>query len=77
MPLTSDQIVEEASRWPREKVAELVDRLSLALQQTTDPAINSAWKSVVRRRLAEIENGQVNVVPGEQVSAKIRKVVGR
>ena len=77
MPMTCDQIVEEARGWSPEKVAELVDRLSFTLQQGTDPTVNTAWKSEVRRRLVEIENGEVALIPGEQVSAKIQKIVGR
>ena len=34
-------------------------------------------KSETRRRLAEIENGTVQAVDGEEVSARIGRIVGR
>ncbi len=77
MPMTLDQIIEEAHRLPREHVAELVDRLTLELHQTIDPSIEDAWKQETRRRLSEIESGSVKGAPGEEVSARIGKIVGR
>jgi len=76
VPLTLEQIVEEARHWPPEKVGELVDRLTEELHHP-DPENEEAWKQEARRRLAEIENGTVQAVDGEKVSARIRKIVGR
>jgi hypothetical protein len=64
MPMTLNQIVEEARHLPTEQVMELVDRLSEALH--ISPGIEESWKAETRRRVADIE-----------VSARIRKVVGR
>jgi len=75
--MTLDQIIEEAHRLPREQVAELVDRLTLELLHSVDPSIEDAWKRETRRRLEEIESGRVQAVPGDEVSARIRKIVGR
>ena len=77
MSMTADQIVEEASHWPAEQLAELVDRLTLTLHHAVDPGMDAAWKAETRRRLAEIEGGRVQAVPGEEVSARIRRLVGR
>jgi putative addiction module component (TIGR02574 family) len=76
VPLTLDQIIEETRHWPPEKVGELVGRLTEELH-TSDPEIEAAWKQETRRRLAEIENGTVQAVDGEAVSARIRQIVGR
>jgi hypothetical protein len=77
MPITLDQIVEETRHWPREQVAELVDTLTLALHLTIAPEIEAAWEQETRRRVAEMEGGQVQEVPGEEVSAHIRQIVSR
>ena len=77
MPMTLDQIIEEAHRLPREQVAELIDRLTLELYQTIDPALEAAWKQETQRRLTEIQSGSVQGVPGDEVSARIRKIVGQ
>ncbi len=77
MPITLDQIIEEARRLPREQVAELVDRLTLTLHQAMDPAVEDAWKEETGRRVAEIESGSVQGIPGEEVSARVRRIVDR
>jgi putative addiction module component (TIGR02574 family) len=77
MPMTIDQIIEEARRLSREHVADLVDRLTMELHQPMDPSVEDAWKQDTRRRLTEIENGGVQGVPSDDVSAHIRKIVGR
>lgn len=75
--VTIDQLIEEARRLSREQVADLVDRLTLELQQTVDPSVEDAWKQETRRRLAEIESGNVEGAAGDEVSGRIRKIVGR
>jgi putative addiction module component (TIGR02574 family) len=76
VPMTLDQIVEEARHWPPEKVGELVERLSEDLH-TNDPEIEAAWKTEIARRVEEIQSGKVQGIPGEEVSARVRKIVGR
>ena len=73
--MTLDQIVEEARRLPTEQVVELVDRLSEGLHLSS--GIEESWKAETRRRVADIEAGKVPGIPGPEVSARVRKVVGR
>jgi putative addiction module component (TIGR02574 family) len=75
MPMTVDQIVEEAWHLPTELVVELVDGLSQGLHLS--PGIEESWKAETRRRVADIEAGKVRGIPGPEVSARVRKVVGR
>ena len=75
MPMTLDQIVEEAGHLPTEQVVELVGRLSQGLHLS--PGVEESWKAETRRRVADIEAGKVQGIPGPEVSARIRKVVGR
>ena len=77
MPMTLDQIVEAASHLPREQVAEVVDRLTLTLHADIEPEVEESWKQETRRRLADLESGKVQAIPGEVVSHRIRKIVGR
>lgn len=76
MSLTVEQIVAETHDWPKEKLAELHDRLGEALHGPTDPAVDQAWREEIRRRLAEIDSGHAEFVAGDAVSAKARKLVG-
>jgi hypothetical protein len=75
MPMTLDQIVEEARHLPVEQVLELVDRLSQELHLS--PALEESWIAETRQRIADIQNGQVTGIPGNEVSARIAKIVGR
>lgn len=77
VPRTLDQIVEDARQLPREQVAELVDRLTMDLAKGMDPGTENAWTDTAMRRLAEMESGKVKPVPGDEVMARARKIVGR
>ena len=77
MPMTLDQIVEETQHLPPRQISELVDRLTLNLHHAIDPEIEQAWVKEVQKRVAELESGQVKEVSGEEVSERIRKIVGR
>ncbi len=70
------EIVEEARQLPYGERAELVEQLILANQQDLDPKIEKAWGDTAMRRLAEMESGRVKGIPGDQVAAEIRKIVG-
>lgn len=74
MPMTLDQVVAETRHWPPGQVAELLDQLTTELQP--DVKVESAWRTETRRRVAEIESGRSEGVPGEIVSARVRQIVG-
>lgn len=76
VPLTLEQIIEEARNWPPEKVGELVGRLTEDLH-AGDQETEAAWKTEIDRRIEEIQSGKIQGVPGEEVSARIRKIIGR
>ncbi len=44
---------------------------------TSDPEIEAAWKTEVDRRIEEIQSGKVQAIPGEEVSSRIHKIIGR
>ena len=41
-----------------------------------EPEVEKAWGQEVERRLAELESGKVQAIPGEEVMARMRKIVG-
>jgi putative addiction module component (TIGR02574 family) len=77
MPRSVRKIVEEARQLPYGERAELVEQLILANQRDLDPKIEKVWADTALRRLAEMESGKVKPIPGKEVSARIRKIVGR
>jgi putative addiction module component (TIGR02574 family) len=68
--------MEEARHWPPEKVGELVGRLTEDLH-ASDQEVEAAWRTEVDRRVEEIQSGKVQGIPAEEVSARIRKIIGR
>jgi len=74
--MTLEQIVQESSRLPHEQLAELVDHLSAKLHGAIAPDIEESWRLETRRRLADIQSGREKGIPGAEVSARIRKIVG-
>jgi putative addiction module component (TIGR02574 family) len=75
MSMTLDQIVEEVRQWPPEKVGKLLGRLAGDLHGT-DPETEAAWEVEIGHRLQDIRSGKVQGIPGEEVSARVRKIVG-
>jgi len=61
----------------RRRFLDWLDAHEGELRGTDDPVTDRAWKEETRRRIAEIEQDAVIGIPGEEVSARIRKIVGR
>jgi len=77
MSMTLDQIVAETNHVPQEQLADLVDRLTIRLHGGIPAEVDESWRQETRRRLDDIESGREKGIPGEEVSARIRKIVGR
>jgi len=76
MPMTLQQIMSEARQLPREQISQLFDLLLAESFAQPDPEIDAAWRSDVRRRINEIETGKVKGIPGDEVMAELRQIVG-
>ena len=77
MPRKVSEIVAEAKQLPYGERAELVEQLIAANAQDIDPKIEKAWGEEALRRLEEIESGKAKLIPGEEVMARARKIIGR
>ena len=76
MPMTVEQIVAESRQLQPEQLAELLDRPTVELHETPDPEIDQLWADEAERRLDEIRSGKVKAIPGDEVMASARKIVG-
>jgi putative addiction module component (TIGR02574 family) len=52
--------------------AVLVDYLLDSLDGTSQEEIDSVWREEIERRIRAIDEGSVDLVPGEEVLAKLR-----
>jgi putative addiction module component (TIGR02574 family) len=77
MPLTLQQLAEEAMQLPAASRALLADQLVESLDFAEPDEIQRLWATEAVRRLDEIRSGRVKPVPGEQVLEEVRRIVGR
>lgn len=75
--MTVDQLVSEARQLPRDLRAELLDRLGLEMHGEASPEVEATWNRVALERLAAVENGDSKAHGGEEVMARMRRLVGR
>ena len=68
-------ILAEVERLSPPERADLADRLVETLAEGTSPEIERAQLEEVRRRIAQIESGEVTLIPGEQALDQIRRLV--
>lgn len=74
--MTVDQVLAETSHWPIDQVETLFERLLLSNYRLPDPKVDAAWAEEIKRRIDDIESGREVGIPGEEVMARARKIVG-
>jgi putative addiction module component (TIGR02574 family) len=66
-------ILQEALKLPPEARAELAASLLDSLDDRVDPDAQAMWDQEIRRRLEEIDRGQVRMVPWTEARKTIAK----
>jgi hypothetical protein len=69
------QILAEVARLSPPERADLADRLAETLADSIPPEIERAQIDVVRRRIAQVESGEVRLIPGEEAIEQVRRLV--
>jgi putative addiction module component (TIGR02574 family) len=64
--MKTDDVIAEALKLPPELKSKLAEQLLDSLQ-VEQAEIDAAWLDEARRRLQEIEDGQVQTIPAEEV----------
>lgn len=72
---TAEEIVHDAVALPPDVRAELTERLIASLAEDISPEITSAQFAEVRRRIAQVESGDVALIPGDEVLARVRNLL--
>jgi len=70
------ELIDEANALPVDKRALVVESLLKSLNPT-ETDIDGKWAEVADKRLADLESGAVQAVPGEEVFKKIRNRLGK
>ena len=67
---------EKAFRLSETERAELALSLIESLDGPADPDVEEAWRVEIERRIAQIERGEVQLIPGDEVFARLRRRLG-
>ena len=65
-------IMERAEMLPIDMKLELIDRLLGSISATSQD-VEEAWKEEVERRIDDVESGDLTLIPGEEVFARMRE----
>lgn len=77
MTAAINRVVQEVLELPAEVRINLVDKILLSLNLPMRPDIDKIWSEEAERRVGEIDRGEVELIPGEEVFAKIRQKYAR
>ncbi len=77
MTKTMEKLASEALTLSAQDRAELAERMVESLVERPDPEIERAWAKEARRRLEELRSGKNQAIPGEEVNARVRRLLAR
>jgi putative addiction module component (TIGR02574 family) len=76
MSNTLSELKEKASHLSDPERAELALSLIESLDGPVDPDVEDAWRLEIERRVGQIERGEVQLIPGDEVFARLRRRLG-
>lgn len=76
MANTLFELKQKAAQLPDTERAELALSLIESLDGPGDPDVEEAWRLEIERRIGQIDRGEVKLVPGDEVFARLRRRLG-
>jgi putative addiction module component (TIGR02574 family) len=70
------ELKQKAAQLSEAERAELVLALIESLDGEVDTGVDEAWRVEIERRIAEIDRGEVQLIPGDEVFARLRRKLG-
>ena len=71
----SENTYQDALALPAETRVELTERLVASLAHHVPAKIQRAHIDEVRKRIAQVESGEVQLIPGDEALARVRNVL--
>ena len=68
-----NRIFEEALSLPSDERIGLIQKLLMSLNLPIQAEIDRLWAEEAERRVSQIEQGDVELIPGDKVFARIRR----
>jgi putative addiction module component (TIGR02574 family) len=72
MTQAAEEILQKALELPEADRERIADALWRSAHGWTVESIAEEWKIEIQRRIAEIDSGKVELIPGEEVMASLR-----
>jgi putative addiction module component (TIGR02574 family) len=72
MTQAAEEILQKALELPEEDRDRIADSLWRSVHGGTAESIAQEWNLEIERRIAEIDEGKVQLVPGDEVMARLR-----
>jgi hypothetical protein len=73
--LTLDQLISEATALPDAAKAILIDKITESMVDQSDQDLLMAGVKKAQKRMAEIDSGAVQTIPGDIALAQIRQLL--
>ena len=73
MTVIADKVFNDALSLPSDARISLVEKLLTSLNLPTHAEIDRLWAAEAEQRVSQIDRGYVELIPGEEVFAKIRR----
>lgn len=73
MSTQSEQILHSALSLPESERAEIAVALIHSLDTQVDDAVDEAWAMEIERRIATLDQGEVALIPFDDVLAEMRR----
>jgi putative addiction module component (TIGR02574 family) len=68
----SQVLLKEALKLTANERAEVAEQLIASLDEAADTDVEQAWQEEVQRRLQQVERGEVNTIPWEEVQRRLQ-----
>lgn len=73
---TLAELKQKASELSEPERADLALSLIESLDGPADPDVEEAWRVEIERRIGQLDRGEVQLIPGDEVFAKLRRRLG-
>jgi putative addiction module component (TIGR02574 family) len=70
------ELKHKAAQLSEHERAELALALIESLDGEVDTGADEAWRVEIERRIGEIDRGEVRLIPGDEVFARLRRKLG-
>lgn len=71
MKSSTKEILDRALEMPENDRAAIAERLIESLDAEPDRDVEEAWQREVQRRLSELDRGEIECVPWEEIKARM------